>query len=135
MADLRDVKIGDTVWIVPQRRRHSNQDPGFPAKVSNVARKYAFAYRVDGKWANPYWFHRNNGASKEQPDSNARVNGMGFDVYHSEDEFKKETVEMQEKNALLNRLDNCYGREVRKLPPEAVREITAILDRYAEREE
>ncbi len=135
MADLRDVKVGDTVWIVPQKRRHSSQDPGFSATVSNVARKYAFAYRIDDKWMKPYWFHRESGASKEEKDSNARANGFGFDVYHSESEYLKELQAANEKEAFVRRLDRGFSCEIRKLPPEAVREITAIFDRYAEPKE
>lgn len=135
MPDLRDVKVGDAVWIKPQHSRWGGDQPGFIAEVCKVARVYARACIGSGYATTYHEFHRDTGASKEKPDSNARANGFGFDVYHSEDEFKKELQAANEKKALIRRLDRGFAVEIRKLPPEAVREITAILDRHAEREE
>jgi hypothetical protein len=133
MTDLMDVKVGDSVFIVPQKQRWGQQQEGFTAVVSSVARKYAIA-KTDGQWVREYCFHRNCGASKEAPDSNERANGYGFDVYHSEDEYRKAVQAANEKEELIRRLDRGFSVEIRRLPPEAVREIIAILDRCAERE-
>lgn len=129
MTDLRDVQVGDTVWIVPQKRRHGNQEPGFIAVVSNVARKYATAKHDEGNWNRAYEFVRENGNSKETPDSNTRVNGYGFDVYHSECEVMEKERQSQIRNSLPDRLVDRWSR-LKKMPIACVEQIHRILNEY-----
>jgi hypothetical protein len=129
MVDLRDVKVGEAVFVVPQKRRHGNQEPGFIAVVSNVARKYATASHDEGNWNRIYEFVRESGASKEGPDSNARVNGFGFDVYHSESEFLEAQRQHQIRTSLPGRIIDRWGR-LQIMPIACAEQIHAILNEY-----
>jgi hypothetical protein len=128
MADLTDVKVGDTVWIVPQRQRWGKQENGFTATVTNVARKYAIA-KTSEQWVREYCFHRDCGASKEKPDSNARVNGFGFDVYHNEAEVEELDRQRKLRDALHNRVVTRWGG-IKEMPIACVEKIHAILNEY-----
>jgi hypothetical protein len=129
MVDLRDVKVGDAVFVVPQKQRHGNQEPGFIAVVSKVARKYAIANHNKGNWNRIYEFVRESGASKESPDSNLRVNGFGFDVYHSESEFFEAQRRHQIRTSLPGRIVDRWGR-MKIMPHACIERIHAILNEY-----
>lgn len=129
MVDLRDVKVGQSVFIVPQKSRHSQQEPGFTAVVTKVARKYATAQTNDGKWKREYEFNREFGSNKEKPDSNVRVNGFGFDVYHDVAEVVEQERQCQIRGALPARLVNSWG-SLKDIPIECVEKIHALLTEY-----
>ena len=129
-SDLRELKVGDTVFIVPQKRRHCERESGFEGIVSAVGRKYATAKNTSGQWIREFTFHRDSGCSKEDPNSNARVNGYGFDVYSSESDYNIKLHQSQRMASLLNRLDCGYQSKARKLTPEAVEAIHSILDQH-----
>jgi hypothetical protein len=126
--DMSDVKVGDTVFIVEQKRRFSEQKPGFTATITKVGRKYAEAESNHGYKAT-WKFDRSSGCSSHT-DCNARANGYGFDVYHNEAERVKFVEMWEAKDALLRRLDHGYAVEIRRLPHEAIMQITAILNQH-----
>lgn len=129
-VDLSDIKVGDTVFVVLQKRRHSTQDPGFLAIVTSVGRKYATCQQSDSQWKRDFKFDRKTGVSVHPGDHNSRANGFGWDVYRDEPSYQKQLHEWNRLTSLQARLDAGYRSCVRDLPSEAVEEIHAILDRY-----
>jgi len=129
MVDLRDVTVGQSVFIVPQKSRHAKQEQGFAAVVTKIGRKYATATATDGKWKREYEFNREFGSSKEKPDSNVRVNGFGFDVYHDVAEVVEQERQRQVRALLPARLVNRWG-SLKDIPFECVEKIHALLTDY-----
>lgn len=87
-----------------------------------MGRKYAY---YDGGYQE-FKFCRETGVSVHSRDSNARVNGWGFDVYLSEMDWREKEYRKARVEALNKRL---YGRfKLNDLPHEVVEEFHHILD-------
>ena len=129
-VDLSDIKVGDTVFVVMQKSRHSEQEPGFSAIVTTVGRKYATCQRQYAQWKRDFKFDRKTGVSVHEGDHNQRCNGFGWDVYRDESSYQKQLHEWNRRASLQARLDAGYRSCVRDLPFDAVEEIHAILDRH-----
>jgi len=128
--NMSDVKVGDTVFIVKQKkRRFSDQEPGFEAVIVKVGRKYATA-ESGAQWRQEWVFRRDSGCSYHGKDCNERANGYGFDVYHNEEEYTKHCAETAARQQLCRRLDRSFPSEIQRLPHEAIMQITAILDKH-----
>lgn len=125
---LRDLKVGDEVFVVNQKRRHGGDRGTTNAKIVRVGRKYAYI-KPYGYAELP--FCRESGYSVHTDDSNARVNGFGFDVYRSQADYEAEELAAAEFLRLQSRI--CfpfYG--LKKLPPDIVGAIHAALDTHPE---
>jgi len=124
---LRDLKVGDEVFVVHQRSRNQKerrQESGF---VVRVGRKYAY---IESKELHIAPVCRDTGCSVHVPDNNnARINGYGFDVYRNEAEYQRERTESSELKRLQDRLcARPYG--IKALPPDVVADIHAVLDAH-----
>jgi hypothetical protein len=128
-ADLSDMKIGDTVFVVPQKQRDSPQPDGFRATIIAVGRKYATC-QVGTQWKRDYRFDRKTGRSVHDVNHNARSNGLGWDVYRDESEYQTRLHESNRLASLIARLDAGYRSCVKNLPPHAVEQIHGILDEH-----
>ena len=120
---LRDLKVGDTVFVVHQLLRTKKEHRTEEKTVIKVGRQYA--YLAGGYY--DMQFSRETGASVHPKDCNARANGYGFDVYLSRCDWEKLVADTEAKQRLQKRLVRCYGTLV-DLSPEVVGRIHAILD-------
>lgn len=119
---FENLKPGDTVFVVNGSRRVLQ--PGGNKMVSRVGRKYGYIGEEEP-------FSLSTGQSFHGPDTfNTRANGYGFDVYPSEDDYRRQQHERAEFERLKNRLTN-FGRFV-DLPPDAVAAIHEVLDKAKE---
>lgn len=125
---LRDLKVGDEVFVVNQKRRHGDVRSTTNAKIVRVGRKYAYI-KPYGHAELP--FCRESGCSVHTDDSNARVNGFGFDVYRSQADYEAEELAAAEFLRLQARICSPFNG-LRKLPPGIVFDIHAVLDAYPE---
>lgn len=121
----KKLKVGDTVFVVYQKRRRETEHRTETAIVSKVGRKYAYVTLNRQEWP----FYPDTGMSAEK-DSNARINGWGFDVYHCREDWEQEQRQLAEYKRLKSRLVlNSWGGFV-NLNPDAVAEIHAVLDKH-----
>ena len=126
-----DVKVGDRVFVVFQRRRNDRSAPRTETKaVKKVGRKYAYLNDERGTWAQR--FKRENGESFHGPEhgANERANGFGFDVYRSRAEWEQVKAGKAEAKRLTKRLVQAgllvrTGARVRQ---EWVRDMHKLLD-------
>lgn len=127
MSRLKDLKVGDKVFVVWQRDRYQqrNNTPHKTAVelITMVGRKYA--YIKQGSFDTP--FDKSTGVSQHDPNQNARQNGFGFDVYHTESDWMKEQHEYHEYKRLKLRL-NVSDMHFIKLKPETVEQLHKVLD-------
>lgn len=125
---LKNIKVGDTVFVVYQKTRYSAPKEPTLEMVVRVGKKYGYIKRYGQEAA----FYIDSGVSHHK-DSNARANGYGFDVYASEEDYIKERHEADEFRRLQDRL--CADRRgpLMSLPADAVQKIHAILDSIKER--
>lgn len=126
MTDFRDLKVGDTIFVVKQqdRWRTENDKPvetSFEI-VTKVGRKYAYFER--GRLE--YCFCLDSGASIHK-DNNARSNGYGFDVFHNLGEYNDKLHQEERFKLLSERLLGRNGRLI-DLDPAIVESIHDTLD-------
>lgn len=123
---LKDIKVGDEVFVVNQNSRYRNRENlppvTYSAFVTKVGRQYG--YIGDKK------FSLDTGYSQHPPDSNARVNGYGFDVYISQEAYEKKLWDRLNYDRLKDRLVSRGWTGLIELPPSAVEAIHAILDEH-----
>lgn len=127
ISRLRDLGVGDTIFVANQNSRWEKRQD-LPRETSTqtitrVGRKYA--YFQDGREEKK--FDRKTGVSWHSPDSNARANGYGFDVYLDEQTYAKTLHEQAEAKRLQTRLVGSFG-QIYELSPSAVQRIHQILD-------
>lgn len=120
---IRDLKVGDTVFVVHQRRRGDKEFRTAEMQIVKVGNKYAY---LQGTWAE-LSFHRDSGISNHPKDCNARNNGYGFNVYLCREDWEREESHKAEKYRLEKRLISTWNR-LRDLPPSVVSSIHSILD-------
>jgi len=120
---LRELNTGDEVFVVHQRRRGQTEQRTGIERVENVGRK--FTYIKSGK------FHSDTGVSAHHPDSNERCNGLGFDVYLNESEWRREQHEEMRFKELSVILCGNYHYALKKLSPTVVEAIHDILEKEA----
>ena len=124
MSDLKHIKAGDTVFVVYQRSRLAPPNESEYKEVVRVGRQYGYIKRYSLELP----FHLDSGVSHHK-NSNDRSNGYGFDVYVSEEEYRKERHEADELARLKKRLTgSTFTTFMMELSPEAVQQIHAILD-------
>ena len=123
VTDLTGLKVGDTVFVVHQRRRGDTEDRTEEMIVHSVGIKYAYVRRYDISLP----FCKKTGVSVHNPNHNARRNGCGFDVYRkAEDWILMKTTE-DELARLKPRLVDSWGRP-HPFSLDVVMKIHAILD-------
>ena len=115
---------GDSVFVVYQKQRHKSELRTETAVVTKVGRKYASI----GEGWNEKKFDLETGASVHKPDSNARTNGFGFDVYMTEADYQAKVHVDSEFARLQERMLMRPMARLNKLSPEVVQKIHAILD-------
>lgn len=121
---IRDLKVGDTVFVVHQLRRGEKEHRAGEKTVIKVGRQYA--YLEGGYYDMP--FCRDTGESVHKKDSNARSNGDGFDVYLCRWDWEKLVIEKDAQQRLQKRLVKPHWGGLVDLAPEVVDRIHAILD-------
>lgn len=125
--NFKYLKPGDQVYIVPKARRSSG--PHF-AEVVKVGRKYG--YVLTGWRSEP--FDLATGQSVHTNDSNARYNGLGFDIWPSKEAHETHVAKIEANTRLKTRLDalrrNQYSSMLDHAPPELVADLHAVLDRH-----
>lgn len=124
MSKFKDLKVGDIVFVARQCRpyekeRHVTTEE---AAVTKVGRKYG--YFVMQRREVPFCL---NTGHSHHADCNARMNGWGFDVYHSEEEYLACKVAKERHALLCKKLGIEYGKR-HLLTPEVVEKIHAVLD-------
>jgi len=125
---LRNIQVGDTVFVVNQQRRHSTTQPiGRYEIVFRVGRKYGFIQR--GSCEERFTLDTGHSA---HTDCNARANGLGFDVYVSEEHYQKQRHAQTERQRLRERIVTHHGSLSPKLSDKTVAAIHEILDRDQE---
>lgn len=122
-GSIHDLKAGDQVFVVRQRGRYSKEEQSGIETVSRVGRKYAYIKRRFEEVA----FCRKTGMSVHDRDCNARANGLGFDVYLCEEDYRNKQFNDQERARLEKRILGPFGRLV-ALSPDVVNKINSILD-------
>jgi hypothetical protein len=120
---FENIKVGDLVFVVHQQKRFETERRSEIKTVLRVGRKFAFI-TMYGK---EHPFCLATGRSVHKPDSNARVNGFGFDVYLDREEYELEDFNYSEKKRLEGRICRRFGSII-DLSPEAVRKIHDVLD-------
>lgn len=125
MPDLRRVKVGDGVYVVPQNKSESP----FTSVVVKVGTKYGYIKRY--RWSDDP-FHLKDGRSHHKPNHNARANHYGFDVFSSKAEYDAMIASNAEAERLRQRLlsKSPYDRRLADIPVELVTELHAVLDRH-----
>lgn len=120
---FENLKVGDTVFVVHQKRRHEKEDRSHPSKVVKVGRKYGvLSYYGDAR------FDLITGQSVHS-DCNARANSFGFDVYWSEQDWLELEHRRKEFRRLAERIVSPHSsRHIVDLPHDAVVAIHKILD-------
>lgn len=122
---FEDLKVGDQVFVVPQSRRYGSRE-GRYMKVTKIGRLYGY---LEGGSVDESFF-LSSGISHHK-EANARVNGFGFDVYRSEQDYLSKTEAASELDRLEKRLLAQHGfRQLTHLPAEVVSKIHAILDEH-----
>ena len=122
---MRGMKAGDTVFVVPQRRY---QEP-YETTIVRVGRKYG--YINERGYGSTSRYDIDTGESVHG-DCNARINGRGFDVYRTRQEFERVNRERAEFERLGERVVGSRARLI-ALPPDAVERMHAILDEVEQR--
>lgn len=121
---LRDLKVGDEVFVVHQSRLSGRERRTGIGTIARVGRKYAY---VNAYSLRESPFCRDTGCSVHPPDTNARANQCGFDVYRNEAEYRAEVHAVKEYERLQTRICSRF-HGLKKLPPDVVGAIHAILD-------
>lgn len=122
---LRDLKVGDEVFVVHQLRSGMLERKTATHKIIRVDRKYA---ELDSNLHGEK-FCRDSGRSVHKPDHNQRINGFGFDVYRNEAEYRAEVHAANEYQRLQSRICSRFHR-LKNLPPDVVGDIHAVLDKH-----
>lgn len=122
---LRDLKVGDTVFVVQQASRGKTLRRCSTEVITKVGRKYGY-FGGGNTWEQA--FQLSTGASYHGIEGHCtRMNGYGFDVYLCEADYLKEQHDEAKADRLRVRLVDRLGRLV-KLTPEVVTKIHAVLD-------
>ena len=123
-STLSGVCEGTRVFVVHQRPRNSTEERAGWEVVSRVGRKYGYIQRFSREEK----FELRTGFSCHG-DCNARANGYGFDVYVSEDEYRRLQHADAERKRLQERIVDRLGRVNRDVTDDAVAKIHAVLDK------
>lgn len=121
---FRDLKVGDEVFVVHQKRRECSEQRMEWLPVTRVGTKFAYVRR----WHEDEPFSRKDGASHHS-ESNVRQNGLGFDVYIREEDYRQVVSEWAERCRLRNRLVVSWGDLV-DLSPELVAKLNRVVDEH-----
>jgi hypothetical protein len=119
---LADLKPGDTVFVVMQKRRHLDRCTRLEP-ITRMGRKFGYI----SLWGNDLPFCLKTGQSHHK-DSVDRMNGLGFDVYLCEADYKAYAHNEAERERLRKRLDSAMDY-VRGWSPEFIRRLHAALDK------
>lgn len=116
--------VGQMVYVVFGRKRGGEQAYRC---VTRVGRKFGYLKISDHGEEEPFcldeWkFH--------DPNGNANMNGYGFQIYESKEDFERQQLESAERQRLNDRIHNrsAYFNRMIVLPHDAVMKIHAILD-------
>jgi len=123
---FENLKVGDKVWVQPQEARYSATKEGEYIPVEKLGRKYAYLAKGFGDKA----FCLKTGHSHHPSFENARANGCGFDVYPTQEDYFNAIHAKDESKRLWKRLEKRHWRLIVDLPPQAVSEIHAVLDKH-----
>lgn len=121
MKTLRDLKPGDTVFVVPKKRCHVSGEH----VIAKIGNKYGY---IDTQYGNPK-FNLETGNSADTG-SNDHANGYGYRVFLSEDEYNKYAWEQERFEDLALLLCLPWNRHsLKQLPPHVVEAIHDILEK------
>lgn len=124
MTDLTGLKVGDTVFVVHQRRRRGDkEDRTEESVVEKIGTKYAYIKQ----YRELVPFNKKTGISVHDPNHNARQNGYGFDVYRKAEDWLLVKTTEEERARLRPRLVDSWGRP-HPFSRDVVMKIHAILD-------
>jgi hypothetical protein len=123
VSTISDVREGTRVFVVHQRPRHATEERVEWKTVVRVGRKYGYIKRFSREER----FDLRTGFSTHG-DCNARANRNGFDVYVSEDEYRRVQHADAERRRLQERIVDRLGRLKSDVSDDAVAAIHAILD-------
>jgi hypothetical protein len=118
---FKNLKVGDKVYMAPQRRFGGN--PRY-VEISAVGRKYGY-FKLG--WMD-HAFLLTNGESHHAEGLNARMNQVGFDIYPSEENYRQKMLEGDNFFELQSRLFQSKSFRLRNLPPSVVSKILDVLD-------
>jgi hypothetical protein len=126
MPDLRDLKVGDVVYVVPQ----SDPSAGYDRLISKIGKKYGYVEMNRYQTEEP--FDLATGFSHHNPNHNVRANRRGFDVYHSREEYLEHVANKDAASRLCRRLSprHSYAVETSSMPAELVAELHEVLDKH-----
>jgi hypothetical protein len=120
---FKHLKAGDVVFVVEQQKRYSAALPPSSKEVIRVGNKFGY---IKGHGDDrPFCLATGRSHHKE---NNMRANGYGFDVYLSEDEYRREVFEASELQRLSDRLIERHASRLVSLSAECVSKIHAVLD-------
>ena len=124
---FENLKAGDVVWVVPIHRRGVEGD-GIYCHATKVGRKYGYAERHGRE----YKFCLATGVSVHgEGEGNALVNGRGFDVYRSREQFDEIKHQGVERIRLTLRLGMSRLDVWRmQLGPACVADLHSVLDQH-----
>jgi len=123
---FKNLKVGDKVWVQHQEGRYSATKEGEYITVEKLGRKYGYLAKGFGDKA----FCLKTGQSHHPSFGNVRANGWGFDVYPTQEDYLNAMHAKDEFIRLQKRLTKGNWRVIVDLPPQAVNEIHAVLDKY-----
>lgn len=123
---FRNLKVGDTVFVVHQRRRGQTEERSEHMQVIRIGRKYAYVEKHNREEV----FCLDTGNSVHKDDT-TRANGYGFDVYLCEDDYRTMQRDSTEFSRLQNRLLHpVHSYRIIDLSPMIVTAIHEILDKF-----
>jgi hypothetical protein len=127
MKTLRDLKVGDMVFVIQQVGRNQKESDRRRAThtISKVGRDYGY---FTSTYNHEYKFSLDTGHSYHK-EGNERANGFGFDVYLTESAYEQELFEKEEFKRLVKRLRTTFG-VIKTLPHEVVEGFHKILDTH-----
>ena len=123
-TSLKDLKVGDSVFVVQQQTRSCKEWRTSTEVISKVGTKYAY-------WKShhrEYPFHKDTGISAHK-ELNTRANGYGFDVYTCEEEWRLKLHTEESSSDWAS--DFATGGQAKAACIRSVKSIHDVLDKWA----
>jgi hypothetical protein len=125
MSNLKDLQVGDKVFVVRQKGRRAVGEQTSFETITKIGRKYG--YIKSGS------FSLDNGQSVHN-ESYVRINGYGFDVFSTEAEYRQQEIEQEKRRNLGERLssllDNGMSARLKNIPLDVVDALLKVMDDF-----
>ena len=125
MSSLKDLQVGDKVFVVRQKGRRAVEEQTSFEVITKIGRKYG--YIKSGS------FSLDNGQSVHN-ESYVRINGYGFDVFSTEAEYRQQELVKEKIRNLETRLssllDNGMSARLKSIPLDAVDALLQVMDDF-----